>query len=191
MNTNEIKQKKPSNNAFLKLEKRTLGEIKMSGGNDYRLTSLDKSISRKEIKKNILAYSSGDTLYINCFKYKAQQWYSPVLNNGRVLLFLGGISQDENLFNYQIQETETSMFWSKLGGAIGSGIQAAKLAQLRFPYLLDTTNNKIIYLNDFGLEELLSEHNLELLKLYREEKSQNRDSINELILKYVYKLNNL
>ncbi|UJH68085.1 DUF6563 family protein [Allomuricauda sp. SCSIO 65647] len=190
MTLEEVLEKNPSLDADLIVEKRTLGEIKMSGGNDYRLVSKNKSVSRKDIKKKITAYSNGDTLYLNCHKMKVQSWYSPVLKKGRFLFFVGGISQEQNLFDYQIQESETSTFWKSFGG-IGGGIQGAKLAQLRFPYLIDTEQNELTYLNEYGLERLLAQHSISLLNSYREEKSGTIDDNNALLLTYVDKLNAL
>lgn len=191
MSITEIEEKKPSLTHSLRLERRTIGEIKMSGGNEYRLSSPTKVISKKDIKKNIVAYSNGDTLFLNCFQYRIQLHYTPILKHGRYLFFVAGISQDENMYNYQIQESETSTFWSKVGGGIGGAIYGAKVAQLRFPYLLDIKTNDLTYLNDFGLEEILAKNSLELLKSYRKEKNRNDETKNQLMLKYVDKLNEL
>ena len=59
LSVEEINAEKPSIVKELKVEKRTIGEIKMSGGNDYRLAPLDKSVSKKEIKKKFLALIYG------------------------------------------------------------------------------------------------------------------------------------
>lgn len=191
MSIDEVQNKEPSLAYTLLSERRTIGEIKMSGGNDYRISSTTKLISKKDIKKNIAAYSNGDTLFLNCFKYNIQLHYTPVLKHGRYLFFVAGISQDENMYNYQIQESETSTFWSKVGGGIGGAIYGAKVAQLRFPYLVDLESNELTYLNDFGLEELLAKNSLALLKRYREEKNSNDIPKSQLVLKYVDKLNEL
>ena len=50
MSLEEIKSKKPSANYNLEIMKRTTGEIRMNGGNDYKLVSPDKSIKRKTLK---------------------------------------------------------------------------------------------------------------------------------------------
>ncbi|WP_276165784.1 DUF6563 family protein [Zobellia alginiliquefaciens] len=191
MSIEEIQNKTPSKEIELIVEKRSKSDIKMSGGNDYRLISEDKSVSKKDIRKHILAYSNNDTLFINCTKYKLQNRYAPVRNNGRFLLFTAGIAQDTNTYNYQIEETKTATFWSDFG-AIGGGIQGIKLALLRFPYLLDTKNNTVTYLNTFALRKLLADHDLALLQKYDEEKKSIADDEKEkalLTIKYVQSLN--
>ncbi len=47
MSFDEIKRKSPSIMAQLDIERRTKGNIKMNGGNDYKLFKSDKSISKK------------------------------------------------------------------------------------------------------------------------------------------------
>ena len=66
----EIKTKSPGLEVELDVERRTRGEIKMNGGNDYKLFKSDKSIPKKTIKKEYYAYSDGDSLYINCIHYR-------------------------------------------------------------------------------------------------------------------------
>ena len=83
----EILQNKPSANYNVELEKRTEGEIKMNGGNDYQLNALDKSTNRSQLKKEVEAYSDGENLYLNCKKLKLQTWYSIVLSDKKYFFF--------------------------------------------------------------------------------------------------------
>ena len=64
MTFDEILQNKPSANYNVALEKRTEGEIKMNGGNDYQLNALDNSTNRGQLKKEVEGYSDGENLYL-------------------------------------------------------------------------------------------------------------------------------
>ncbi len=192
MNIRELSKKTPSSTTNLSVEKRTPGQIKMTGGNDYKVTSNDKSFSKKEIRKNILAYSTGDTLFINGFRYKIQDEFAKILNNGRFLMFVGGLSSEPYLNEYQMEQGKTSTFWGNFG-ALGGGMQGAKTALLRFPYVLDTKEDTLIYLNQDTLRKLLAENNLDLLHQYDKEKegldSSKENAEANLLLKYVDLLN--
>src|SRR5690606_19623331 len=82
MSFDEILNKNPSKQLDLQIVKRTTGDIRMNGGNDYKFESEDKSIPQKVIKKDIWAYSLGDTLYLNCSKFFMQTWYAPLISDG-------------------------------------------------------------------------------------------------------------
>lgn len=58
----EVKIKSPSQQIPLVVSKRTKSDIKMSGGNDYKIESEDKAINKNTVKKEFIAYSQGDTL---------------------------------------------------------------------------------------------------------------------------------
>ena len=51
MNFQEVKEKKPSKNYAVELEKRSKGKIKMNGGNDYQLNPVNKNVKKKVLKK--------------------------------------------------------------------------------------------------------------------------------------------
>jgi hypothetical protein len=85
----EFKKKEPSLNYVFKIERRTKGDIKMNGGNDYKITS--DSIDKRIIRREIYAISNGDTLFINCGLQKAQSWYANILVEGKYLAFRGGV----------------------------------------------------------------------------------------------------
>ena len=190
LSIDEIISKNPSNQIELEVTRRTRGDIKMVGGNDYKLTSGDKSISKKKIRKQILGYSNGDTLFINCFKYKTQWGYDPIIKTGRFLVFSAGLSQDEHLSAYQLEKSKSGKFWAAIGGGIGGGISGAKRALLRFLYLIDTKNNELHMIDEATIRKLLGENNLESLKKYDEELKNTEDK-ESLIFKYLDILNNL
>lgn len=173
----EIVRKSPSGEMNLKIERRSKGEIKMNGGNDFQLLSVDNSIPKKTLKKDLFAYSNGDTLFINCLKYKVQPWYANIISDGKYLVFMGGISQDSEIYKKQMQ-------MGVAFGAIGGGIAGAKLALMRFPYAIEKETNKLFPVDEDSMPELLKMDE-ELLRQYESEGEKNV----ELFIRYLEQLN--
>ncbi|CAD5265101.1 MULTISPECIES: DUF6563 family protein [unclassified Imperialibacter] len=174
----EIVKKSPSATADLEVEKRTPGDIKMAGGNDYKLNSTDKSVANKVLKKEYWGYSLGDTLYLNCFQYKLQPWYAAVISDGNYLVFRGGISQNQELYKKQ-------MAMGMAFGAIGGAIAGAKIAMMRFLYAIDKETNTVIAVDSKSLQELLSA-TPDLLRQFEQEPDKESE---EVLLKYLMLLN--
>ncbi len=178
MSFDEIVSKTPSEQYDLEVIKRTAGDIKMVGGNDYKIESKDKSVKKSVLKKDMWAYSDGDTLYLNCFQYKVQPWYSRVLSDGDYLVIRAGLSQ-------QSDEQKAQMQMGYYFGAIGGAIAGAKLAMLRFLYVIDKNTNEIFTVTPESLENLLS-GNKDLSFQFRNETEKESE---EILLKYVKLLN--
>ncbi len=178
MNFEEILNKKPSQQYNLKVEKRTMGDIKMNGGNDYKLISPDNSVPKKTLKKEVWAYSTGDTLYLNCFQFKVQPWYADLISDGKYLVFKGGLSQ-------YVDEQKKQMQMGYYFGAVGGAIQGAKLATLRFLYVIDKESNKVITVTPENMEDFLSD-NSELLAAYNKEIEKENETT---LIKYLKLLN--
>lgn len=175
----EIIQNKPSANYNVKLEKRTEGEIKMNGGNDYQLNALDKSTNRSQLKKEVEAYSDGENLYINCKKLKLYSWYSKVLSNKKYFVFSGALP--ENYKDYGIELSELSNMF----GAVGGALSGMKLALLRFPYILDKTNQKLTLVSSKNINEIFSNDTI-ILEKFNQDSEKNKM---ETILKYLVEWN--
>ena len=158
MSFEELKAKTPSENFDLTIERRTKSDIKMNGGNDYKLITADKSIKRKVLKREIVAYSTGDSLFINGLPYKLQTWYSKIISDGKYFVFTAGIPMDKTM---QTKEMQAGMAF----GAIGGGIAGASLAMKRFLYILEKETNKVIMIDTEVMTELLTEYP-ELLDKY-------------------------
>jgi hypothetical protein len=182
MSFEEIKQKSPGRLVELEVERRTNGDIKMNGGNDYKLLKSDKSISKNTIKKEYYAYSDGDSLYINGIHYKIQTWYASVLSDGKFLVIKGGISMVPKIQKEQLDNKEQLGF---MLGPLGGAIQGAKLAMLRFIYVIDKETNQITTVSSKKLKELLSS-NPELLEQYEAEEEKNDQKV---FVKYLKLLN--
>ncbi len=164
MSFEELKAKTPSENFDLTIERRSKSDIKMNGGNDYKLISADKSIKGKVLKKEIFAYSTGDSLFINALPYKLQTWYSKIISDGKYFVFTAGIPMDKTM---QTKEMQAGMAF----GAIGGGIAGASLAMKRFLYLLDKETNKVIMIDTDVMTDLLTEYP-ELLNKYNLESAK-------------------
>lgn len=183
MSYDEVNKKTPSLLIELEKKKRTKGEIKMTGGNDYKLYKSDKSISKIKIKRDFFAYSDGDTLFINCMHYKIQAWYTPLLSDGKYMVICGGLSMNPKIRKEQLRNRAQI---GSLFGPIGGGIQGAKLAMLRFVYIIDSNSDQLIPVTRNHLIEMLEE-TPELLIQYKKEKEQYNV---EVIVKYLTLINN-
>jgi hypothetical protein len=175
MNFDEIVSKKPSKQVDLKIIKRTMKDIKMYGGNDYKLLSADKSVSKKTIKQRIWAYSLGDTLYLNCYQFNVQKWYADLISDGKYLVFEGGLS--EYLF-----EQDKQLRMDKYYGAWGG---PGQLATFRFLYVIDKNTQKVITITSKKMQEFLKERN-DLLTQFNNESKKDDDQV---LIKYLKLLN--
>jgi hypothetical protein len=137
---------------------------------------------KKTIKNKYYAYSDGDSLYINCIHYKIQPWYTPVLSDGRFFVIRGGISIDTKT---QKEQLDNQAQLGYMFGAIGGAFQGAKLAMLRFIYVIDKESNQITTVSSDYLKKLLSE-TPELLTQYEAEDEQLDQKI---FVKYLRLLN--
>lgn len=182
MSFDEILDKNPSQNIDLTLIKRTKGDIKMSGGNDYKLIKEDKSIKKKIIKKEYYAYSNGDTLYVNCLKYLVQPWYTPVLSDGKFLVIKAGLSMNIKIQKEQLNNNPQMGY---MFGAVGGAIQGAQMALLRFVYAIDKSTNQIVTITPEFIENQLKE-NLKILELYKSEKEPSKQ---ETLIRYLEIIN--
>jgi hypothetical protein len=141
MNLKELLNKQPSIPFVFQIEKRTKGDIRMTGGNDYKVHSEVDSISKKKIKNEIYAISTGDTLFLNCYPLGYQTWYTQALSTGKYIAFKAGYSTAEG--------REANM---------GGPFAGASAATERFLYLLDTTSGKVVIYDQEKFSEFLDEY---------------------------------
>lgn len=175
----ELLDKNPSKQYDVLLEKRTIGDIKMVGGNDYKLVSTDKTIAQSVLRKEVLFYSTSDSLYVNGLSYMVQQWFAPAISVGeQYIVFKAGLS---NLLVEQKKQLKLGYYLVPFGGAI----QGAKLATLRFLYALDINTNKAITITPESLAIILSS-NQTLLKQFENEVEKENEA---LLLAYLLKFN--
>ncbi len=153
MSWEEILTQKPSQQLDLQVVKRSNGDIKMNGGNDYKLTTEDKNIKRSFLTKEMWAYSAGDTLFLNGRQFKVQTWYTNVISDGRYMIFRAGMSNIKNINKKQRSE---AAIMGAMFGALGGAAAGAQMAMLRFLYVLDKENGEVIAIDDETLKNLLT-----------------------------------
>lgn len=166
----QAKARVPNYNTNLEVVKRSSGDIFMVGGNDYKIKSTIDSISKNYITRKIFAYVKNDSLYLNCFPHKLQNYYALCRNtSGSFITFKACMSLDR------------AMNVSIIGGAISSGIAATQ----RFLYVLNLTNGEIFRLTEKSLSNLLKDKP-ELLLLYENETDRTTE---QQLLRYIDQLN--
>lgn len=169
MSISELKEKKPSANYKLTIIERTKGDIKMNGGNDYKVESIEGTLKKKFIKRDIIAISDSINLYINGIHFDFQYWYAKVERESNdYLIFKGGVSNAE------------AVSAGIAGGAIGGAVIATK----RNVYVIDKSFTRKELISQKRLEEILFDYP-ELLEKYKREDRRGRD---EVILKYLVKV---
>lgn len=65
----ELRLKSPSKQSNIIIEKRSGADKAMVGGNDFKITCEDEGVFKNEVKREWVAYSDGDHLYLNGFHF--------------------------------------------------------------------------------------------------------------------------
>ncbi len=117
----ELRLKSPSKQSNIIIEKRSGADKAMVDGNDFKITCEDEGVFKNEVKREWVAYSDGDHLYLNGFHFGIQFWYCLVLDEATLLIFNGVIDNND------------AAKVAVLGGAIGSAA-ASKTDRL---YIMD------------------------------------------------------
>lgn len=171
LNNEQLKNRTPAYKASIDVLERTLGDIAMIGGNQFKLESNIDSLSKKYLKNNVYAYVKDSVLYLNCFQFRLQWWYAKGLTDGRYVLFRSampaGKSNNYNMF-----------------GAIGGLIASSQ----KYLNILDISTGKVGLVSDRILTEIVSEKK-EVEEKYKLETEEAKNS-EEVILKYINLLNN-
>jgi len=180
MNFQEVKEKKPSGNYAVELEKRSKGKIKMNGGNDYQLNPVNKNVKKKVLKRQVYAYSDGNDLFLNSLKYELQFWYSKVEGeNDNYFGFNAGIPM--NTKRYGMESSDLSYMF----GGIIAGFSAAKRALIRLPYVMDKNTQEVILVSEKNIRELMSESTDLIAEYEKEAEKDNVETITKYLLKWI------
>ena len=171
MSWEEVRLKSPSRQYDLTIRERKSDDINFNGGNDFKIESVNDSVNKKVIKKEIWAVSDGENLFINGIHYDCQIWYAKAEHIGRIILFKGAVSSQE------------AMNAGVLGGAIGGAIIAPK----RYVYRLGKNSGRIQKVDKEDIENDLAQHPDLLAQYKAEKKPKNSDTI----LKYAIIINSL
>jgi hypothetical protein len=157
LNLNEYKNRSPKYSDTFTLIRRTTGDIKAWGGNDYKVESSEEQITKKILKNEIWGIQKGDTLYLNALPITGLGWYSKVEISGRYSILHpaypinGKIIKELGLDDPQ--SGLTYMF-----GAIGGAIQGAKIAMMRIPLIYDMETNEKMLLTEKNVIKILENY---------------------------------
>ena len=176
---NDILEKKPYTRYQIKVIKRTEGKIKFNGGNDYQIKSINKSVNKNYFRKMVWGYSDGTNLYINCFKYKLQDWFTKVLSDHNYYVFSAAIPQFPKEYGIKTPKTLNT------SGGISGALRAKKLGLVRFPYIMNKSNQKLTLVTEKNIIEIIGSNKSLVEKFKLEPKKNNL----ETILKYLIEWN--
>lgn len=163
---------------------RTVTDIQLWGGNDYKISIDTMNVSKSTID-NCFAVFNGDSLYLNGKHINGSGPFCKVENNGRFLLIKAGIPSMSKRKSVGYKNSMSKISYTPIGGAIGGAATGAQLAMMRFYYILDNRSGGVKILSKEYLSTLLVDYP-ELRSEF--EKECNSENPNEL-LKYIDKLN--
>lgn len=158
--TDYIQNRADTTNGII-IEKRTHGQIYMVGGNDFKIYSTKKELS-KSIKKQVWAIKSNDSLYLNCYHFKLGLWYAYAEKINDNLYFTAAITMDK-------EQRQKMALIGTFGGPIAAGLAGGDLALKRFYYVLNLTTGQMQYLSKAKMLDTINLYP-ELAEKYKQEK---------------------
>ena len=163
----------------LRVERRTLNQLYLMGGADYRIeSSANQSLSRY-LRKRCYAVRIDTTLYVNCRKmrykrYRLGGWYASAMEiNGHIFYAAQPVGQAAT-------ETLTPDDAQKLRGEVGDAIQASSLVNQRVYYELNLETGRSYFVDKERMSELLAGQP-ELLKEFEKETSESAEVIGKYL----------
>lgn len=180
----EFKNNKPTYADSFIVKKRTTGDIKAWGGNDYKVEYLSESVTKKMIKKEIWGISKNDTLYLNAEPLSGLYWYARVEIVGKYCFVRPALPINGKLQKqYGLNDPQFGYMFGALGGAL----QAMQTAVKRIPVIYCPETGDKMLLSETNLTKLM-ENNTGLLAEFNAETDKNNE---EVLLKYLKKLNDV
>lgn len=180
MDLQEVFDKKPSGDHSVELEERSAGKIKMNGGNDYQINSVDKAVKRAFLFKEVYAYSEGSDLYLNCYKYELQAWYTRVEGeNQKYFFFKAGIPMNAKRYGFESSDL------SNMFGGVFAAFGAAKRAMIRLPYLLDKDSQQAVLVSHKNIRDYIGTSPQLVDDYEKEQEKDNVDVISGYLLKWI------
>lgn len=154
----------------------------------YKVLSLDSAISKKTLRKEVFAISSGDTLYVNGAQFGKGSSYLPIDEVADVLIFEHGIKNQAPVNNSAVA---AGIMFGAVGAAIAiaADLRPPKMLIERYLYLLDPETGKAQKTDNLTFETWLNRDNLELLRVYQNEPLKTNDVMKEYIEKWRTGLN--
>lgn len=141
---------------ILQVQKRTIHQIYLMGGADYRISADDNNSLGRYLKRRCYAVQIDSTLYVNCKrmrykKFRLGNWYAKALMvNGTVYYSAQPVGQvaTENI----IPDDAVS-----LGGEVGDAINASALIDSRVYYELNMETGRSEFLGHERMLQLLAD----------------------------------
>lgn len=161
---------------ILKVEKRSMNQIYLTGGADYRIEAKDNPGLSRYIRSRCYAVQMDSSWFVNCRKmrykrYRFGQWYAPALWVGGKLYFsaqpLGQVAAG----------TLTSSDAAKLGGEVGDALAASGLVHERVYYEIDPETGRSEFVGHDKMLQLLSDFQPALKQQFMQETSESAEVI--------------
>lgn len=169
-NPDELAEGRGDTVSTLRVERRTLNQLYLTGGGDYRILSPQNRNLSRYLRKRCYAVRIDTALYVNCRKMRYKKfrlggWYAPVLEvGGRIFYTAQPVGQAAT-------ETLTPTNAQKLRGEVGDAIQASGLVDQRVYYELDLETGHSNFVGKERMRELLA-GKPELLMEFEKETSE-------------------
>lgn len=156
-NPDELAEGRGDTVSTLRVERRTLNQLYLTGGGDYRILSPQNRSLSRYLRKRCYAVRIDTALYVNCRKMRYKKfrlggWYAPVLEvGGRIFYTAQPVGQAAT-------ETLTPTNAQKLRGEVGDAIQASGLVDQRVYYELDLETGRSSFVDKERMLQLLTEY---------------------------------
>ncbi len=183
-NLEDLLNNNPKYEGKLNINHRTITDIHLWGGNDYKVKTDTLNIKKSIVNKSFAIFD-GDTLFINGKFINGSQPFCRVENNGRFLVIKAGIPSMSKKKSVGYKNSMTQINNVPIGGAIGGAATGAQLAMIRFYYILDCKRGDIKILSKEYLNTLLVNYPDLKSDFESDYKSENPTEL----LKYIKKLN--
>lgn len=184
LNSNEYKKRSPKYSDTFTLIRRTTGDIKAWGGNDYKVESSDEQITKNILKKEIWGIQKDDTLYLNALPITGLIWYSKVEISGRYSILNPAYPINRKILK-ELGLDDPQSGLNYMFGALGGAIQGAKIAMMRIPLIYDMENDERMLLIEKNVIKIL-ENYPQIKSQFNLEKSEISE---ELLIKYIVLIN--
>ena len=177
---NDLLAQKGDTVTTLSVEKRSINNLYMSNGADYRITSEGNSGLSKFIKDRAYAVRMDADLYVNCKfihynNYHFGSWYARAHRvNGRIYFFAQPYGQRASS-NLRSEST------TRLAGSVGDAIAASGLVRERVCYVINEETGKAELVTTELMCDLLAD-SPELLASYQTEESESAEVVEKYLL---------
>lgn len=177
---NDLLAQKGDTVTTLAVEKRSINNLYMSNGADYRITSEENSGLSKFIKDRAYAVRMNADLYVNCKfihynQYHFGNWYARAHRvKGRIYFFAQPYGQRASS-NLKSEST------TRLAGSVGDAIAASGLVRERVCYVINEETGRAELVTTEFMCDLLAD-TPELLASYKAEESESADVVEKYLM---------